>query len=362
MSHPTPAQAYWNQRRVLSGRLNRLQVLREAVGRPSDLPAFQWGQLFSYALDFAPDLILELGRGQGNSTCVFAEAANLLGERRCRVLSICLNDSWHKETVDRLRGVVTSSWFCPLQAVCGDILSFEFEMALRGARKVLIFWDAHGFDVAECVLGRILPILADRCHVVLMHDLSDRRYWPTAEYGADGMWKGTNYGPSFRLGPIDSRAAQAISVVDFTSRNQLTLESADHSLHLFFGDDPAKVAEMRDLLGDEFFSLRGHWFWFSLNERIGPYFFPPLSSLASCEQQYEQLQRGYQQLCQQHEQMRYQYQQELARVNQAYRQEVEQLSAEVVKQQGRVQELMQSRWRKLGKRLGLAKRTSWEAA
>lgn len=122
-----------------------------------------------------------------------------------------------------------------------------------------------------------------------MHGLSDRRYWPQAEYGRDGMWKGTNYGPPFRLGPIDSRAAQAISVMDFTSRNRLTLDSADHSLHLLFADDPAKFAEMRKLLGDEFFSLQGHWFWFSLNERPGPYVFPPLGPMPSCERQYEQL-------------------------------------------------------------------------
>lgn len=149
MMHPTPAQAYWSQRQALGGRRQRLQGLREAVGRPNDLPAFQWAQLFTYALNFGPDVILELGRGQANSTCVFTEAANCLGANRCRVQSICLNDAWQKETISRLQGVVPSLWFSPLEAVCADILRFDFESALTEARKVLIFWDAHGFDVAQ---------------------------------------------------------------------------------------------------------------------------------------------------------------------------------------------------------------------
>jgi hypothetical protein len=35
---------------------------------------------------------------------------------------------------------------------------------------------------------------------------------------------------------------------------------------------------MRELLGEELFSLQGHWFWFTLNERPGPYTFPAVPS------------------------------------------------------------------------------------
>ena len=44
--------------------------------------------------------------------------------------------------------------------VCADILEFDYRKALSDAKRVLIFWDAHGFDIAECVLGEILPIVA----------------------------------------------------------------------------------------------------------------------------------------------------------------------------------------------------------
>jgi hypothetical protein len=38
---------------------------------------------------------------------------------------------------------------------------------------------------------------------------------------------------------------------------------------------------MRSLLGDELFSLQGHWFHFSLNEHPGPYTFPKPSRWSS---------------------------------------------------------------------------------
>src|SRR5262249_60970035 len=91
---PTPAQAYWEQRRALREADGRLVALEEAVNAPRDLSPNQWAQLLAFALEFRPTLILELGRGLGNSTCVFTEAANRLPGGFCRVLSLCLTDYW----------------------------------------------------------------------------------------------------------------------------------------------------------------------------------------------------------------------------------------------------------------------------
>jgi hypothetical protein len=41
-------------------------------------------------------VILELGRGQGNSTCAFTEATNLK-QGQMRVLSLCLSDNWERQ-------------------------------------------------------------------------------------------------------------------------------------------------------------------------------------------------------------------------------------------------------------------------
>lgn len=275
----TPAKAYWNQRLILARSRDRILALSGAVSRPSDLPPYQFAQLFASAMEFAPDLIVELGRGMGNSTCSFTEAANQLSvsSSPCRVLSLCNSSAWEEETVPRLRPVVPTGWFAPLDALRCDILQFDFRKALASAQRVLLFWDAHGFEVAECVLGIILPEIASREHVVIMHDMSDIRYGARGltDYSGRGLWKGVSAGEErLRLGIIDSAVAQAISIQDFTSRNGLTLDSADHSIDLEIARTPEKVDEMRRLLGEELFSLQGHWFWFTLNEHPGPYKFP----------------------------------------------------------------------------------------
>lgn len=269
----SPAQAYWNQRLALVQMHDRLLALSGAVDHPGDLFAYQWAQLMAVVMDYEPELILELGRGKGNSTCAFTEAANQ-NAGRTRVLSLCLSDNWERETVPRLRKVVPDAWFAPLQTLRTNILDFDYRKALSGAGPVIIFWDAHGFEVAECVLGAILPLVADRQHLVIMHDLSDTRYSSDEQlaYGEHGLWKGNNWsGPRIKLGIIDSAVEQSIAAFDFTTRNHLTLDSADHSFHS--GLDAAQQAEMERVMG-ELFSTQAHWFYFSLNERPGPYTFP----------------------------------------------------------------------------------------
>ncbi len=358
MMPPTPARAYWNQRHALAGDRERILALCQAVNRPSDLWPFQWTQLMSYVLELAPDLVLELGRGMGNSTCAFTEAANLLGPGRCRVISLCNSDSWDAETLPRLKKVVPASWFQGLQALRTDILAFDFRKAMAGARKVLLFWDAHGFEVAECVLGGILPLMADKPHAVIMHDMSDNRHCAASDaYGPEGMWKGENSsGPRMKLGCIDSHVAQAVSIVDFTSRNKLTLDSADHSYAVELDAD--KVAEMTRVMGEQLFSTSAHWFWFSLNEVAGPYHFPPFDpNVKSFEFRCEELRRECDQLRQQLQNVQ---QQNLDHVHQQYQERIEALSRELAVAQGRVQELSKSGWLKLGRRIGLAKKASWE--
>ncbi len=256
-----PAQAYWNQRQVLADSRQRLAALAEAIDWANDLAPFQWGQLYAMALEFRPDLILELGRGYGNSTCLFTEAANRLGN--CQVLSLDRVPMW-QEKLPRVRRVVPEGWFKPMDARLADILSFDYAAAFAGKQRVLVFWDAHGFQVAECMLGRILPLLHSRGHLVMMHDLSDARYSTaefTSDYGDKGMYKGGNDGsPKMRLGHIVSGVEQAIAITDFASRNGLELHSADHDLHCGIAD---KAEEMRALVGD-LFALQAHWFYFSL--------------------------------------------------------------------------------------------------
>ena len=288
LSLTTPAQALWNQRERMAKLSEKIRALSAAVNQPTDLTRYQWVQIMAFALDFRPDLIVELGRGMGNSTCCFLEVANQLGGvRACRLISLCLSDSWSVHTLPRLRQVVPADWFAPGEILRANILSYDFSQRVREAERVLVFWDAHGFAVAECVLGRLLPLLANKEHRVLMHDMSDIRYEiPNREYSEVGIWKGSDAAdPAFWLGHIFSRVSQAISMVDFATRNELPLHSAVESLHAEFAEDPARLDALRELLGDEFFALQAHWFWFSLEEGPEKLVFPPFRPEKSLEKE-----------------------------------------------------------------------------
>jgi ubiquinone/menaquinone biosynthesis C-methylase UbiE len=63
----------------LAARKERILDLARAVGSEKDLQLFQWAQLMAMTWEFEPDLVIELGRGHGNSTCAFTEAMNGVG-------------------------------------------------------------------------------------------------------------------------------------------------------------------------------------------------------------------------------------------------------------------------------------------
>ncbi len=269
-------EAYWRQRHALARHADHIRALWQVVESAQELWPYQWAQLLAMTLEFQPDLVIELGRGWGNSTCVFTEAMNQLGPEGRRVVSICLSEGWETRTRARVARLVPPAWFNPLQARQSDILAVDYAALACEARRVLVFWDAHGFDIAECVLGEILPAIVDRPHLVLMHDLSDARWGApeTAHYGTRGLWKGNTWGgPRVRLGDIDSAVEQSVAIVDFMSRNGRRLYSADESIRTVIGGDPARVEEMERLLGD-LFALQAHWFFFTLNDRAETWTFP----------------------------------------------------------------------------------------
>ena len=64
------AQCYYDQRHLIAEDAPLLRELIAAVNGPGDLGPAQWAQWYSAAVGFEPDLIVELGRGRGNSTAV----------------------------------------------------------------------------------------------------------------------------------------------------------------------------------------------------------------------------------------------------------------------------------------------------
>jgi len=295
----SPAQALWKNRERIADWSKEIKAFSAAVNRPTDFPVYQWAQIAAFTLDFCPDVIVELGRGYGNSTSCFLQVANSLGGRsKCRVTSVGFGDDWSSLTVPRLRELVTEDWFLPGNIFQEDILNFDFATDLAAARRPLVFWDAHGFEVAECVLGKLLPLIAEKPHLVIVHDMNDGRYLvsesnvkyysaPThKDYQANGVWKDENLvgntpGPFLWLGNLVSYFPEAISLLDFASRNNLPLYSADESLHTEIGLDLSKTHVLEEMLGKEMFSLNANWVWFTLNELEKPPIFPPYTHLLS---------------------------------------------------------------------------------
>lgn len=267
----TPAQALVAQRSYLTKTKAEWGRLIEAVNRRSDLAPFQWGQLAAFALDFKPDLILELGRGVGNSTALFLELLTQLPG--CDFISLCRANTWELETKARLK-FKPASWFAR-----GDIRVCEIteqRIDFSPYQRVFLFWDAHGFEVAEWVLGRVMPRLALRQHIVAMHDLSDLRFNGVPPRYTGPLWKGEVGEHDFHLGTIYSRVPQAISALDFCTRNRIPLNSAEASLTRMA---PAEVSQCEPL-GD-LFAQQAHWYWFSLNQSDAPHTFPLVPEDAS---------------------------------------------------------------------------------
>ena len=266
--------AYWERREEVAAASTQLRRLAAAVNGANDLALFQWGQLFAATLDFAPTLIVELGRHRGNSTCVFTTAAQALG---ARVVSLCLSERWRTETRPRIGHLVPPSWLSHLEAREEDIAAADFDAIVGDATRVLILWDAHGYHIAEHVLGRLLPAVADRPHLVLAHDVSDVRYEAAPPRPAGeryGLWRGNDWsGPRVRLGHLDSCVEQAVAMVDFTSRNGVTLHTAAEDIHGAIAAHAFRVEAMERML-DDLWAPQAHWVHFSLNGARGPHRFP----------------------------------------------------------------------------------------
>ena len=273
-------EAYWNQRETLAHDLPRIEALFKAINKPTDLAFYVWTELIAFVLEYKPDLILELGRGLGNSTCAFAEAASLMKPSHCHISSLCLSDDWEKTSLPKISKLISGEWLANLEIHRTDILDFNYEALFKKHDKILIFWDAHGFEIAETVLGRILPLIQKKSHAVIMHDMSDARYLREGShlYYGNSLWRGkTDFeGPRVRLGNINSAVEQAVAIVDFTSRNKIPLNSAGHGLHSYFDVEPAKKAEMVRLLGAEACRMQGDYFWFTLNAAQGPFTYPTI--------------------------------------------------------------------------------------
>jgi len=247
--------------REVSGRLRQFL---EAIDSPKDLSLSQALHWYAVVLQFRPDVIIELGRGEGNSTAVFTEAANAIG---AQVRSFDLSAGWvNKRRIDAL---VTPSWYSCLNLLHGDIVKEDF--ARYVGKRTLVLWDAHGFEIADAVLGGIMPLIGDRPHLVVCHDISDNRFSSESSAYTGPIWRGVddfyaNHGvqprSSVNIFWISTIVDQAIPIIDFCYRNRIELHSADWEL---------AQTTVPTIDG---FTTPVRWVYFTLNEAPGPLHYP----------------------------------------------------------------------------------------
>ncbi len=268
-----------NQQAAITKNEKRIRALHGAVDDSNSLSLNQWVHFHALALEYQPDLFIEIGRGYGNSTVAFVEALHHY-KPDGRVYSICISDSWDNETLPRLKEFLDDDWFRPLDAPIIDIRDIDFERVIGDAKRVLVLWDAHGTEVADCILSRLMPHLADREHFVVMHDISDGRYCGnTLSYKGKPFWRGQEAGWSaetarLKMGWIDTVVEQTIPALDFLTRNELELGSADHFVKTEISRNAGLLKSLREHYPEGFFDDINHWAFFTLNDAPGPYNFP----------------------------------------------------------------------------------------
>lgn len=230
--------------------------LRDLVGRGGDLSGAQWLQLYATTLSFAPDLVVELGRGYGNSTTVFVQASHRLGGVPVVSVGYDFEETWRMETAPRLRGELGATWDAAVELHQIDISRLDFAPIFARGRRILLFWDAHGRRLARRIIRSLLSQIAERENLVAVHDVTDGRYLEP-----DGIAETI-------AGRFHSPFEEIASLHSFLSASEIGVETPAESLRRARESRPedwaALVAALpsgfveKDLLDDS------HWICFSV--------------------------------------------------------------------------------------------------
>jgi hypothetical protein len=237
--------------------------LRTAVGWPGDLSLAQWLHIYGITREFKPDLVLELGRGYGNSTTAFTQA--IADEGHGSVVSVSYDGerAWNTVTREKLERLVPAEWFDRLEIREMDIRDLDVGDLCRGHGRILVWWDAHGADLATFLLSRLPEALNEAAHLICVHDVQDARFEAVVhEYERpDGQ-------PSYWQGYLSSPFEEIVAIYDFLSRNGIPYDTAAASLARFRDEAEAEWTSLRDSLaplGAAEAAEAGGWMWFSLS-------------------------------------------------------------------------------------------------
>jgi hypothetical protein len=189
--------------------------------------------LAAVTLDLRPDLIIDLGTGSGASSFSMAIAVDW----PARICTFDINKNWSNHVLPRVAEPPTI-----IEPIVADITGYDFAPMIASSERVLVFLDAHGFEVVARLLSHIMPLIADRPHMVFCHDISDGRLDPPGadrSYQGKRMWRGTkdffankDDTAYVNVGWMRTAVDQAIALGDFCYRNRIPLRSVDEEFRL----------------------------------------------------------------------------------------------------------------------------------
>ncbi len=274
------SKSYWDYRLMLADVQEEVKRIREAVGYESHLHPCQYGQIISVVWSFRPDLILVVGEGAGHATCALTQATHSSTlATSCKVVSVNPSMTWRDEVEPRLRSVMPESWFDPLDSYHDELSPAALESIVDKRQRVLLYWNDQSLNGQICLLGKVLPLVGDRTHLVIVHNIFDNRHvsGDSCAYSGDVWWRaGTISQDTAHFGHYCGAASLMAPLVDFLSRNRVELFTSDHSLTEDFSRD--QIAEMSNLFGQDetsLFRTSGYWAYFSLNTAgSGPFIYP----------------------------------------------------------------------------------------
>jgi hypothetical protein len=251
-------------------------VLAEALDKindPRNLSLAQALMLSSVAFDFRPDVIIDLGTGNGNSAATFGLAARAVG---AAVYTFDRVERW-QGALDSYLSTIADR-FARVTPIVGDLTATDFAPLVNPAARVLVFWDAHGYAIAERILAHLMPLIADKPHHVICHDMQDKRFLPEARraYGGKRLWRGmTDFYENqdttahATIGWTFTIVDQVIPILDFCWRNAIELHSFDGEVRHQIGDGHRSAALRAVGLPTETLFHMGH---FSMTETHSRYF------------------------------------------------------------------------------------------
>jgi FkbM family methyltransferase len=263
---PLLSTALWEQREVLTQALPRLERWREVLDDRcfEEFSPHQWVLLWAVIWDFQPDLVLQIGRGSGVMALAVQEA--MLSIEGGHFVTVSTDDKLERFLLPKISPHLSDSWYEGFSLHVREPRTLPYERLLRGKERVLILWVSPEERDAELVMSSLLPAVAERSHLLALMNSGDLRF-QSKEKSAEQASRKRGQERLLHLGHLCAPVAVATEILDFTTRNELVLDSGSQEILDFCDHYKLRSRELQERLGEPWFLRAGNWWWLSLSRQ-----------------------------------------------------------------------------------------------